>query len=365
MTGLRIPRNLEEITPLWLTQVLEDAGATGGAHVTGYSAEAVADETGFMNQLSRLHLEYDSEHPGLPRTVMVKLPSTDPLIRTVFDSLEPNLREARFYQEIASESRLQTPRSYCCGTDPAAGHTVLLLEDMSHAPQGDSVAGCSMAEAERVMEQMAMFHASWWDSPRLDRLDWMPLRDAETGAYQDIYTGAWQSFLDTAGDVMPEGLRSLGDRLIPEIPKIKAMLAKPPRTIVHGDFRLDNCFFPTDAGSRWPVVFDWEFCVRGKGAYDVATFISDTFAPHERRNEELDLLRTYHSTLEASGVSGYSFEECLRDYRLSMLEVFVFWIVIGGYCDYAGERASLYLRNSLERFDAAISDLASAELLEG
>ncbi|MCY4448700.1 MAG: phosphotransferase [Chloroflexi bacterium] len=365
MTGSSIPGSLQEITPLWLSEALERSGAGGGAHVTAYSAEPVADETGFMNQLFRLHLEYDSEHPDAPRTIMVKLPSTDPLIRTVFDKLQPNLREARFYKEVAGGSRLQTPRSYFCGTDPAAGHTVLLLEDLSDTRQGDSVAGCSRADAEHVMEQLAAFHASWWNNPRLDELDWMPSRDAESRAYQEIYTDAWQSFLGTARDVMPEGLRSLGDRLITEIPKIKAMLAKPPRTIVHGDLRLDNCFFPSDAGARWPVVFDWEFCVRGRGVNDVATFVSDTYAPQERRDVEKGLLHTYHAALVDNGVSGYSFEECLRDYRISMLEVVVFWIVIGGYCDYSGERAALYLRNSLERFDAAISDLASAELLAG
>ena len=363
MTGLSIPGNLSEITPAWLTQALQNAGATGGAHVTGYSVEPIADQTGFMNQLFRLRLEYDAEALGLPRTVMVKLPSTDPFIRTVFNSLKPNLREIRFYQQIASDSHLQTPRSYFCGTDPETGSTVLLLEDMGSAPQGDSVAGCSRAEAERVIGQMARFHASWWDSPRLDSLDWMPLRDTEAGAYQEIYAGAWKSFLEKSGDGMPHGLRLLGDALIPEIPKIKAMLAKPPRTIVHGDLRLDNCFFPATDGSQSPVVFDWEFCVRGRGVNDVAAFISDTYAPQERRNVEMDLLRLYHLMLADNGVSGYSFEECLRDYRLSMLEVVVFWVVIGGYCDYTGERASLYLHNSLERFDAAISDLASTELL--
>ena len=79
---------------------------------------------------------------------------------------------------------------------------------------------------------------------------------------------------------------------------------------------------------------------------------------------ELDLLREYHSILEERGVGGYSFEECLFDYRLSMLEVFVFWIITGGFCDYEGERASVYLRNTLERLDAAISDLTSTQTID-
>ena len=363
MAGLTIPASLQEITAPWLSRVLKDAGAAGRTRVTGCSAEPAADQTGFLNQLFRLHLEYETPHPDLPRTMMAKLPSTEPPIGEVFAKLASNLREARFYQAIAGGSTLRTPRTYFCGADPATGRTVLLLEDLSDARQGDSVAGCSREEAERVMAQMAMFHASWWGSPSLERLDWMPRRDAETDAYQEIYAGAWRSLLEKAADGMPEGLRSLGEAFVGEIPTIKAMLAKPPRTIVHGDFRLDNCFFPDD-GARSPVVFDWEFCTRGRGANDAATFISDTFAPQERREVEMGLLHAYHSSLAHNGVSGYSFEECLRDYRLSMLEVAAFWVVVGGYCDYGGERASRYLRNSLERFDAAISDLSCLELLK-
>ena len=68
-------------------------------------------------------------------------------------------------------------------------------------------------------------------------------------------------------------------------------------------------------------------------------------------------------SLVGNSVSDYSFEECLSDYRLSMLDMVVFWVVTGGYCDYNGERAAVYLHKSLERFDAAISNLACAELL--
>ena len=70
--------------------------------------------------------------------------------------------------------------------DAATGDTVLLLEDVS-GRQGDSVAGCSLAEAELAITQLAEFQASWWDSPRLDGLEWMPLKDGETGVYEELY----------------------------------------------------------------------------------------------------------------------------------------------------------------------------------
>ena len=373
MTSPAVPKDLQEITPAWLTEALNSKGGNGGkgasgsASVAWRSAEAVAGGKGFMNQVFRLRLHYDDDpldlDLDLPRSIIVKLPSADPALRTVAERLGQDRREVRFYQEVAPGSPLQTPHSYYCATDSTTGNTILLLEDVNSARQGDSVAGCSLAEARRSIALLAGFQASWWDSPRLDRLKWMPLKAAETGAYREIYAGAWESLIDKAGDGMPQGLRRLVDRLDLEVPMIKSKLTESPRTIIHGDYRLDNCFFDTAAGPRSLVVFDWEFCAQSRGAYDVATFISEAFPPQQRRNEELGLLRTYHSILVSNGVTGYPFEECLSDYRLSMLEVFVFWIITGGYCDFDGERATTYLHNSLERIDAAISDLACTDLL--
>ena len=96
---------------------------------------------------------------------------------------------------------------------------------MRHARQGDSVTGCTLEEARARIGQLARFQAKWWDSPTLDRMPWMPLRDDDTDTYQEMYAGAWQSLLQKAGDAMPSRLRDLGYRLASEISKIKATLS--------------------------------------------------------------------------------------------------------------------------------------------
>ena len=364
MDGMRAPKDLGEVTASWLTRALRNPRAPSAA-VSAFDAVPVAEGTGFMSQLYRLRLEYEGAAGGLPRSVVLKLPSSDPHMRAYFDRVGQNQREVSFYRQRLADGLLHTPRSYHCAADAATGDSALLLEDLSDARQGDSVAGCSPLQARMAMEQLATFHAAWWDTPALEALDWMPRKDAEAAFFEETYDDAWRSFIGKADAGMPPGLRELGDRLASEVSAIKSRLSAAPRTIVHGDYRLDNCFFPTAEGAPPFVVFDWEFCVLGRGAYDAATFISEAFPAERRRAEEMELLRLYHSTLEAHGVTGYSFEECVEDYRLSMLEVLVFWIVTGGYCVYEGERATAYLHSSLARFDAAIADLRCEELLAG
>lgn len=361
MSGKAVPREVGDITPGWLTRVLSDGHESSHAPVTGFSAEAIVEGKGYMSQLYRLRLDYAGPAPGRADSVVVKLPSADPLLQKVFSSLGQNRREVSFYRDLADRVLIRTPRCYYGDTDPATGRTVLVLEDLEGAQQGDSVAGCSLDEARQCIRQLAEFHAQWWDSPLLDRLSWMPLRNVEAGIYQEMYADAWASLLQKAGDAMPGQLRLLGDRLAPEIHRIKDCLSRPPVTIVHGDYRLDNCFFISTGRRNSLVVMDWEFCGQGRGVYDVATFVSEALPPQDRKDEETGLLREYHSVLEDRGIRDYSIEECLHDYRVSMLELLGFWIVTGGFCDYEGERAKTYLSNTLERLDAAIRDLDSTE----
>lgn len=361
--SLLVPCDLRDITPAWLTEALKIGGALGDVGVNRCSAETIAEGKGFMNQLFRLTLDYASGASNLPPTLIVKLPSADPMLRTVFDRLGQNRREVSFYRELANNENLSVPTCYYSNIDSETENTAFLLEDLTNARQGDSVAGCSLDDAHRAIVHLARFQAAWWENPRLDELDWMPLKRDESDAYLDIYPAAWESLIDQAREGMPHGLRQLGDTLRPQLAGIKSQLTRRPLTIVHGDYRLDNCFFDDSAEPKPPVVLDWEFCVRGRGICDVATFISEAFPAQQRREVERDLVATYHTVLLENGVNDYSLQECWRDYRLAMLEIFVFWIVAGGHCDYEGERATAYLHNTLARFDAAILDLRSAELI--
>ena len=207
MTRFTVPKGLREITPFWLTEALHSKGASSSASVVWRSAEGIAEGKGFMNQVVRLRLHYDDDPVDLPHTVIVKLPSTDPALRMIADKLGQDRREVRFYQEAPTTGDIQIPHGYYSAIDSATGNTILLLEDVKGGRQGDSVVGCSLAEAHRCIGQLAKFQASWWNDPRLDRLDWVPLEDAEAGVYQEPYAGAWESLIQKASDRMPRGLQ--------------------------------------------------------------------------------------------------------------------------------------------------------------
>ncbi len=349
-------RNLNELDTEWITDILRINGVLDNSSVKRLSLENISGYRGFTNSLFKLNLHYDVIESGSPTSIIVKTPSKIDLVRGVTNLLQSNQQEVNFYKNVPSVEKLKTPHVYFGSIDEDNQDTIILMQDMIGYTQGDSVLGCSVEDAEKYIGNIAIFHSTFWGS---EQYHYIPLRSQQTQIYLDLYPRAWYSLSGKAKDFMPRHLKVLGKVILEYIPKIKEVLSLYPTTICHGDYRLDNIFF----NNNELVVFDWEYCVRGRGVYDVATFISETFNPFERKQCEIDLLKLYHSTLLEKGISGYSFDDCFYDYRISMLEILVFWVVAGGYCDYNDERATAYLRNSLIRFDAAIADLDSLRVL--
>jgi len=86
-----------------------------------------------------------------------------------------------------------------------------------------------------------------------------------------------------------------------------------PKCFSHNDFRPDNMLFG-EPGERIAVV-DWQTSNFLGTGMDVAYFLGGAFPREQRRLHEQDLLRGYHEQLLALGVSGYSFEHLVNDYR--------------------------------------------------
>jgi hypothetical protein len=189
------------------------------------------------------------------------------------------------------------------------------------------------------------------------------VNDPINKAVERIYQGAWAPFLDRFGGKLPDSIRDIGERLGSHAANLRDRLAEPPTTIFHGDYRTDNLFFATPDGGDPLAVIDWQISCRGRGAYDVGFFISQSLRPEVRKAREVDLLRTYHRILLENGVRGYDFDQCQHDYRLATLFCFVITVIVGGTLDLSNERGLALATAITERSVAAIVDLNAGELL--
>ena len=77
----------------------------------------------------------------------------------------------------------------------------------------------------------------------------------------------------------------------------------------------------------------------------------------------MDVIHRYHDTLMEHGVSDYSFDQCMEDYRAAAMFCLVYPVISGGSLDLANERGSALVTAMLDRSVATIIDLNCDEMI--
>ena len=310
----RLAPDPARIDPDYMTAALRQAGVLQTARVTDVVAQGVGN--GLVGDSFRFTLSYDQVEPGAPASLVGKFPAKDPASRKSGTDHRLYVKEVSFYQKMAGTVAIHTPRAYVAEIDPATDDFTLLFEDLGPARQGDQLAGCSLADARTAMHEAAALHAPHWGDPVLDDTDWLTQKAANVsglvnailptvvGLYKERY----------AGQLEPDFM-ALVERLPATLLAQQASGDVPPRTVSHGDFRLDNIMFDVQGGRHPMATLDWQTVTVGVGVSDVAYFLSAGVDPAVRRAQEDELVRYYHAELMRRGVRDYPFDACWRDYR--------------------------------------------------
>ena len=365
MSTMMIPAGPEDLTADWLTDALRSGGVITKARVTSFEAPRIGEGAGFIGQLAQVALHYDLDEGGAPASLIAKFPGASEGGRSIGNLFDFYHREIRFYEEIADRVELRTPKRYYSAMNRDTADYILLIEDLSPARVGDHLEGCTAKAAELAVRSIAKFHATWWQSPDLDAIaEWMPTLDAPVqnlaeGAYQQ----AWQPFVDNFGAGLSPNMKSIGEQIGQRVVKLQRSFADAPLTISHGDYRLDNLFFPPIAGGDDIAVADWQISTRGRGIFDISYLLCGGMEPELRRAHERELLHLYSDLLAENGVKDYGFDRAWEEYRRGALYVFVYVVIAIGTLDATNERGVALFVAWLRRATAAIEELNAAELM--
>ncbi|MDQ2902238.1 MAG: ecdysteroid 22-kinase family protein [Chloroflexota bacterium] len=331
MSQLALPDGPEEITPEWFTVVFrEDTIITTGA-VVGVQTEIIGQEQGFTGVIARVHLQYTDYQEAAPSSVVVKFPTATASTPSAYRAAQSQdvmatrryfercAREVFFYQKVASLSAFPVPRLYYGAVDSGAGRVILVLEDLCIARVGDALRGCTVQDATLVIDQLASFHAQWWNHPQLETFSWLPMWGGDSQDAQSRYRQLLDLFLQRFGQRVPRPVLEAIDALATSYGDIRSRLQRAPVTMIHGDLHLDNLLFSPFEYTPGVTLIDWQSVARGRGVIDLALFLFGSLETTMRRTVEGDLLRRYHELLLARGVTGYGFPHLIEDCRLVLL----------------------------------------------
>lgn len=341
-----IVTSVDEITAEWLSSAL-------GKRVDSVSAAPVG--TGQIGTCYRLELTGD----GVTAQILAKLPAIDPGTRELLTGVYRS--EARYYTDIAPTVAVNSPECHFAAISESGADFTLLLQDMSPSEQGDQLAGCTVAQARDAVVNLAGLHGPRWCDRTLLDIDGLSVSGPDDAKLlAEMYGPATETFIEGLGDLISDiDRRTLWDCV--EVAESWALAYRHRFALVHGDYRLDNLLFPP-GDATGVVAIDWQTLSLALPARDLAYFVGTSLPAQERNLHEDALVGAYHEALLAYGVSGFSRDDCFRDYRFAMIQgplVSVFGCAYGTRTD----RGDRMFAAMVARSCAAIRELGTVDLV--
>jgi thiamine kinase-like enzyme len=355
------------ITPDFLKAALPPALGLDAGITINPRYQQLTGQPAFNANIWRIRLTYDPPQPHAPASLIAKLPTVQAELHERATILQPGARENWFYRVAAPCSPVLTPRCYYQAIDETSGQSVLLLEEIV-APTGSQLAGATLAQARLALDSLARLHAAWWQAA--DREEVQELVHLITGKWHEeqtlvgeLYDAAWPQFLQQALVPIPQKVRQFGAAVVGNITAVDALINRAPKTLVHGDYRLENIHFGEHEGQAACWIIDWEDVFFGSGLVDVAWFLGGCL-PVGLDGHEMRLLQHYHQTLVDEGVTAYSWAQCLEEYRCGMGSSFIQGVLSTTLAEDEDEAERQLAQVVARRFMAAAERLQLAQLLQ-
>ena len=393
----QIPAHLGELNDEWLTHAMRSSGLISPSNaVTSHTASRIGEGAGFLGDLARVELSYASAEDGAPASMIAKFPTAMPENRGFGMMLGAYENEIRFYDELAEEMPVSVPVCYFGALDPEARSSAivskvmgwlpsaitlklldrltlaagksdrrfgLLIEDLGDRRVGDQAAGCDREEAELALRALAAMHATFWESPTLQR-DWVQRADDQPGMVHGLFKRAWPVYEERFRSLLTPEVRERTDFVTEHGPQLLRRMGRPPLTLAHGDYRLDNLMFDDDGDATEVTMIDFQGVTAANPMIDVAYFLLPNVRAEVAAEHADALLLAYHTALVAAGVGNYSWAQCQEDYVLAQLWLVHRGVILIGTLDLSHERGVELVDHAVERsLPAVVSiDLASVRV---
>jgi hypothetical protein len=342
---------VEDLDAVTLTDLLRHSPVTNGADVVSIERRRVGE--GQVAACWQLDLGLAGRDDTVG--VVVKSPLTDPTSLATANALHLYEREVRFYELVAPDVVIRTPTCFASSFDATTGMFLLVLESMLPAAVSDQLVGLSAPLATLAVTELAGLHAPMWGetSQALSFTD--GVADSLRPLYDELLPGLFTGFLDRYGDQVTLPARSVIEWLIPRLGTYLAGRGGP-QTVLHGDFRTDNLIFDGRGGTVPMATVDWQTVARGCCALDLAYLLTTSLEPEVRRDQERELLATYHDRLRTLGVVDYTAATLFDDYVWHAFQG-VIMLVCSAMLVVRTERGDAMFLTMIERGSVAVDDL--------
>ncbi len=312
--SFEIPADPFSITSAWLTAALPTE-VLGGATIDDIAISNIGEGTGIFGEIARIELTTSGGDGSAPASIVAKMACTEPANLDVALMLGIYERELTFFDEIAPTTSLRVPARHASMRSDD-GRFVLVMEDLSaEYDVGDQVVGATITQAEAIIDELAPFHAHWWEHADLAAMEWVPVPNAPAyaAAVPGIYRAGIPVLQAEWSDRVSAEAIALAVDVDPLFDELLQRTATGPTTLIHTDTRLDNIFFGKDDPTKIAII-DFQLMLRGRGVADVAYLIGTSVNREAASANWETLLRRWHTAIVGTGIA-YEWDDCVRHYR--------------------------------------------------
>jgi hypothetical protein len=347
---------MEEVSLEWIEECV------GSGNLNSINLIPMGEGVGMMSSMSVIELDW-KEPTELPTSLVLKLAAENDTNRAVSKQFNLYLKEVNYYNDLAPLTTARCPKIYASKIDKEHNF-FLLMEDVSSYRMGSQVEGASVEECKLCVDFLVNLHASFWN--QLTDIGWLPnMAGSDNATNMAIGCSAgWPQVQKIFGEFIPDNIESQREKYLTAIPKLQERLDQHPKTLIHGDFRMDNMLFGQESMHDDLLVVDFQGPLKGNGIQDLAYLLSHSAKTEVRRESERNLVQRYADGLINAGIEDYSFEKAWNDYRVGVLYSWTVAVVIAGTMDPANERGFSWMSKMVERNGKAINDLNCLNLID-
>jgi len=340
------------MTVEWLTECFRESGIANNANVISFSSKEPESGEGFSGLTLRVDLEWDNFEEGIPKTVLVKFPSTDSKNRALLERDGAYDREFDFYERFSDRFPVKVPKLFYSVRDPISdiesrrklnkriellpngaakflgGNARKFIRPSSrrYALITEFIEGARTTTTENlapekdlfeILDSLAIIHAHWWRHPLLDDdkegVAW-PVVTHTPKLMNGLYRGSRESVIERNPEIFTPDMLRLTDWFSDNVVNAVSFLNEK-MTLLRGDTRTDNMLF-ADGGL---VMVDFGSFSSGRPSCDVANLLSSCIEPGSNSFSVYQQLSDfYFESLVSNGVTEYSRAQHENDMQVCM-----------------------------------------------
>ena len=315
--------DVTQLTPRYLTALLREQGVL--------SEETIADVKVTQSLKSNpstayhLSLTYAADPIGTeaPKTLFLKLSNPDfPWIDdqevVFYEQLVPQM------QKVYAEGAWPFIHCYEAAYSSESKGWHILLENL--AETHGSTADLTMPDerfCRQTIDALARLHAVWWEHPWLGERVGRYLTQSDIDGFEaNVHRKLAQHRPTLAPQLGESAYQTLTQATAAwPIRRRARVVAGQGVTLIHRDMHPGNLLFPRNPSRDTIKLIDWQSWRVDVGTDDVAYFLAFHWDEEPGRHMEKRLLRHYFQQLLAYGVREYTWDDCLYDYRASIIRM--------------------------------------------